>query len=207
MPKTVAIIQARLGSTRLPRKVLSYIGDLTALEWVVRAAKAASLVDQVVVATPDLEIVGFCTSIIDVDYWMGPEDNVLKRFRDAADMAEADIIVRLTADCPFVDPRIIDKCIETGSCAVDQWPDGMDVQVFKAEWLSPMCDREHVVPLNNSLAQLPCPGGHLRDIRLTLDTAEDLERLRFIAEYLPKNRPPTWHETLSAYMKLHQEAA
>ena len=109
MPKVVAIIQARLGSTRLPRKVLSYIDGLTALEWVVRAAKAVKLVDQVIVATPDVEIAGFCNAIIGVDYWIGPEDNVLKRFKDAAEFAGADVVVRLTSDCPFLDPRIIEK--------------------------------------------------------------------------------------------------
>lgn len=203
MPKVVAIIQARLGSTRLPGKVLMDIGGKTALQWIVDAASAASLVGQVVVATPDIKLFYHCRDVLGV---LGPEDNVLERFKRAAEQTGAMKIVRLTADCPFVDSDIIDECIQTNRCAVDEWPDGMDVQVFDASWL-PMGDREHIIPVHNNLPQLPCPAGNLRHIRLTLDTAADLARLRAIAEHLPKDRPPRWKETLAAYAKLEKKAA
>lgn len=186
--RTVAIIQARLGSTRLPGKVSMEIGGRPALEWVIRAAEFSS-VDEVIVATPDLEIWSKYGGIL------GPEDDVLSRFILAAEKTNAERIVRLTADCPFVDPGLINRCISNNCCAVDEWPDGMDVQVFNSLWL-PLGDREHVVPVNNNLPQLKCPQGNLRHIRVTLDTEEDLHKLRVIAEKLDKTRPPHWWEVV-----------
>jgi spore coat polysaccharide biosynthesis protein SpsF (cytidylyltransferase family) len=176
MPKVVAIIQARMGSTRLPGKVLMDLKGKPVLQWVVEAAQNARLVDEVIVVTPDLVIADWCGRH-GVQSLIGPEDDVLARFVMAAEKTKADVIVRLTADCPFLDPILIDLCIATRSCAVDEWPDGKDVQVFETAWLA-FGDKEHVVPVKNNLPQLSCPAGNMRHIRLTLDTADDLQRLR-----------------------------
>jgi len=186
-----------MGSTRLPRKVLMDLGGKPVLKWVFDAAKAAKLVHHVVVATPDYEIVEFCDAN-EIPWSMGPEDDVLERFIIAAEHTRATKIIRLTADCPFLDPEIIDQCILLNESAVDEWPDGMDVQVIDPRWL-PMGDREHVVPVKNNLPQLACPVGNMRHVRVTLDTPEDLERCRTMAKFLPKNRPPKWRETISAH--------
>jgi spore coat polysaccharide biosynthesis protein SpsF (cytidylyltransferase family) len=197
--KTTAIILARMGSTRLPGKVLMDLGGKPVLEWVIDAAYEANLVDEVVVATPDIRIMEFCADKCRVVG--GPEDNVLERFTGAAVYTGSDVVVRLTADCPFVDPGVIDKCIANTACAVNEWPDGLDTQVLLTQWL-PMGDREHIVPVNNCLAQLPCPMGNLRHVRVTLDTFSDLENLRKIAEHLPNDRAPYWQETVEVWSEL-----
>lgn len=186
-----------MGSTRLPGKVLKDIAGLSVLKWIVRAAQYAKLIDDVVVATPDMEIQNYCAER-GINCVIGPEDDVLGRFQMAASFVNASKLVRLTADCPFVDPHVIDECIQKNACAVKYWPDGMDVQVLEKVWL-PLGDREHVVPVNNNLPQLYCPVGNMRHVRVTLDTAQDLTRLREIAEHLPKDRPPLWQETLASY--------
>lgn len=170
------------------------IGGGPAIEWVIRAAEYSS-VDEVIVATPDLDIWSEYGGVL------GPEDDVLSRFQLAAEKTNAERIVRLTGDCPFIDPGIINRCISNNCCAVDEWPDGMDVQVFNALWL-PLGDREHVVPVNNNLAQLKCPQGNLRNLRVTLDTSDDLLWLRWMAQHLPKDRPPHWWEVVELYSEL-----
>ena len=199
MPKVV--IQARMGSKRLPGKVLMGIGGKAVLQWVVDAANNTALVDDVIVATPDDIIVDYCKAK-KIGWVKGPEDDVLERFK----MVEAETFVRLTADCPFVDPEIIDICISRNACAVDEWPDGMDVQVFERKLLE-FGDKEHVVPVNNYLPQLPCSEGNLRHIRVTLDTIDDLDKLRLMAKFLPTYRPPRWRETLSVYNRLDKLCA
>ena len=190
-----AVIQARMGSKRLPGKVMMDIGGKPALQWVVDSANWA-LVDDVVVATPDDEIVNYCKKN-DINYIKGPEDNVLERFR----MIEADTFVRLTADCPFVDYELMDICVMRNACAVDQWPDGLDVQIFSRKLLK-FGDPEHVVPLDNYLPQLPCSMGNMRHVRITLDTQEDLDHLRLMASFMSKNRPPRWRETISIHERV-----
>lgn len=197
MHKVVAVIQARMGSTRLPGKVLMDLNGKTVLRWMIDAARASELVDEVVVATPDHSIMSYCEDIT-IHCTMGPEDNVIRRFEIAAQETGADMIVRLTSDCPFVDPWVIDQCVAKSCCATQFWPDGLDVQTLRSVWL-PLGDKEHVIPVNNTLPQLPCPMGNLRHMRMTLDTFEDLENLRLIAKRLPKDRPPYWQETVGAY--------
>lgn len=113
---TIAIIQARLGSTRLPNKVLMQIppeSGVSMLEMVVRKVMLATMVDDVAVVTPDLKIGQLC------EVWNGAyfvtankERDVLKEYYDAATEMKADVIVRITADCPLIRSEIIDKCID-----------------------------------------------------------------------------------------------
>src|SRR5690348_13104051 len=103
----VAVIQARVGSTRLPGKVLRPPGATTVLGWVVQAASAAVTVDSVIVATstdPGDEPVMEAAQALGVAAARGPEDDVLARFLVAVrDLADDEIVVRLTADCPLLD--------------------------------------------------------------------------------------------------------
>src|SRR5512144_1514270 len=108
--KVVAVIQARMGSTRLPGKVMMNLGGFPVLAWCVRAARAAPGVDEVWVATStqpaDDVIETWCYGLgrdawYRVNCWRGSETDVLSRFRGAAEQSEADIILRLTGDCPF----------------------------------------------------------------------------------------------------------
>src|SRR5256885_11632865 len=110
--KITAIIQARMGSTRLPGKVLMDLGGETVLARVVRRLRRASRVDEVVVATTDTasddEIRTECARL-QVPCFRSSEHNVLDRFFRAAEQFRSDMIVRVTADCPLIDPEVVDE--------------------------------------------------------------------------------------------------
>ena len=112
--KIVAIIQARMGSTRLPGKVLQEIADCTMLELVVRRTQKSRLIDEVVVATTtksaDSAIVAECNRL-SVPVFCGSEDDVLDRYYQVAKAHSADYIVRITSDCPLIDPAVVDYII------------------------------------------------------------------------------------------------
>ena len=147
----VAIVQARMGSTRLPGKVLKEVGNTSIIEFQIDRIRQARLVDEVVVATStqpqDREIVDYCKRR-GINCFTGPEDDVLTRYHDCAVKSSASTVVRLTADCPFTDPVIIDQVIalrqESGADfaantvppETSYWPDGSDVEVFSMQALS-----------------------------------------------------------------------
>lgn len=175
--KVVAVIQARMGSTRLPGKSMADLKGKPLIEWVFDAARRAKLIDEIWVATDrkSPEIVDWCRG--KCDCFMGDEHDVLSRFKTVARISNADLIVRLTADCPMLDPDLIDRCIEIKGASTEQWPDGMDIQCITPALLE-VGDTEHVVPLNHALPQVVNPIGNQRHVRLTVDTQEDLDRLR-----------------------------
>lgn len=220
--KSVAIIQARTGSTRLPGKVLEELAGLTILEWVTRAAAAVPGIDHVVVATTDAKsddtIATFCADK-KIACFRGSEDDVLARFAGAAREAKADIVMRLTADCPLLDPHVCGQSLAmliekdadyATNCDPATWPDGLDNEVFTAKALYEADEkahrrsqREHVTPYirnsryNNKVEALICPIPNLQSHRWTVDTPEDLEFLRAVAPHLPTDRPPHFIEVLS----------
>ena len=112
----VAIIQARMASTRLPAKVLADISGRPMLWHVVNRVRQARAIDRVVVATSaestDDAIAQFCQAC-QIDCYRGSETDVLDRFYRAAQTFAADTVVRITADCPLIDPQIIDKVVHT----------------------------------------------------------------------------------------------
>lgn len=145
--KTVAIIQARLGSTRLPGKVLMDLGGHTVLEWCVRACRATAGIDDVVIATSELPaddvIRRFCDGH-NLPCFRGSEVDVLSRFFGAAFHTHADVILRLTGDCPFLDPHVIGQVVRLRKDAnadyasnVDPpgFPDGLDTEIFTFDTL------------------------------------------------------------------------
>lgn len=162
---TVAIIQARMGSTRLPEKVLKEIRGRPMLEYVVERTRRASLVDDVVVATSDAgqddAIAEFCADH-GVECFRGSEPDVLDRYYQAAREYDADTVVRITGDCPLITPAVIDRVVGTyGQSDSDYvsnilyytYPVGFDVEVFPFEtleetWETATTDRqrEHVTP-------------------------------------------------------------
>jgi glutamate-1-semialdehyde aminotransferase/spore coat polysaccharide biosynthesis protein SpsF (cytidylyltransferase family) len=219
--KTVAIIQARMGSTRLPGKVLTDLAGKPVLAWVVNAARAALGVDDVWVATStaaaDDAIVAWCDKNKVAGY-RGSEADVLDRYVGAAKASGADIVVRLTADCPFLDPSIIAQVVRLrAATGVDYasnvdpatWPDGLDCEVVTVKALTAAhaeatrpSHREHVTPFvrNNryrfasETLIAPLPG--LAEERWTLDTPEDFAFLSAIAPRLPLDRPPSYLDVL-----------
>jgi len=205
---TVGIIQARMASTRLPGKIMMDISGEPLLGRVVRRTRQARTLNLVVVATTDQPVDDvvqqFCREA-GILCFRGNEDDVLDRFYQAAKQFEADVIVRLTADCPLLDPLVIDKVVRT-FCAGDYdyvsntleptYPDGLDTEVFRRLALeqawreaSLKSEREHVTPYIWKRPALFHVANvehdqNLSDQRWTVDVPEDLEFVRRIYRYL-----------------------
>lgn len=171
--KTIAIIQARMGSTRLPNKVLLDVHGKTILEHVVARVLYAQSIKMVVVATTvdpeDLSIVELM-SRQKISVYCGGQEDVLDRYYQAARLFHADPIVRITADCPVLDPVVIDQVVaryfeaEADYCSnilSETFPDGQDVEVFSFATLERAWrdaahppEREHVTPYMKKNPQL-----------------------------------------------------
>ncbi|MBT3931731.1 MAG: aminotransferase class III-fold pyridoxal phosphate-dependent enzyme [Rhodospirillaceae bacterium] len=219
---TVALIQARMGSSRLPGKVLEEVGGCLVLARCVAAASASRLTGSVCVATSteavDDPIAAWCADN-GVTAFRGSETDVLSRMHGAAREANAETVVRLTADCPLHDPSVIDQVIwfyrATGADYASNthpstWPDGLDVEVFSMSVLERAqheadlpSEREHVtrwMRANASQLQtetLICPLPDLHRRRWTLDTADDLARIRQIAEQFDPATLPSFLDVLA----------
>lgn len=198
--KTVAIIQARLGSQRLPNKVLlEVVPGISMLEMVVRKAWLATLVHEVIVTSPDFKICTvtrlFCGHTAVYQY-SGKRDVVREYWAAATqhnlqDMNLMGPIVRLTADCPLLRPQEIDKCIQAfldnevdlvynTECEKDMTGDGLDVEVFSRGALEMAHkyskDREHVTSwMRKELKTLFVPAPEFEGC--SVDTQEDYERV------------------------------
>lgn len=200
--KVVAIIQARTGSTRLPGKVLLDLAGQPVLSHVVQRVRRAARVDQVVVATtarPEDRAVVRLAQREGAAVFCGSEDDVLDRTYQAARRFQADVVVRVTADCPLIDPAIVDQTIARFQAADGPWdyvatdnsfPDGLDTEVFSVEALTcawrkarMASEREHVTPFlykhpeRFRTLRIACQED-LSQCRWTLDESEDLEFLR-----------------------------
>lgn len=211
-PTIVAIIQARMSSSRLPGKVLEQLGPKRVIDHVVDRAKASPGVTRVAVATSldpaDDPIAAHCSGR-GIAVHRGPLDDVLGRYGialDAERLAPGDAVIRLTADCPLLDPSLIGIVVERfrqGDVAavfnVDppSWPDGLDCELFRVDVLATAVsearradDREHVGPfIRRNRARFPaanirCPAGQYETHRWTLDTPADLAFLRRVVEQL-----------------------
>ena len=169
--KTIAIIQARLTSTRFPQKILEKINNLTLIEFLVKRVKASKKVDQVIVAIPNNKENRILKKYLkNVDFFLGSEEDVLDRYFHCAKELKLDVIIRITSDCPLIDPEIIDKCVKkfenenfdylsnvhkkiNGNWIYDPcgFPSGFAVEVFTFNALEnawknakKLSDREHV---------------------------------------------------------------
>jgi glutamate-1-semialdehyde 2,1-aminomutase len=190
--KSVAIIQARMGSTRLPNKVMKLIDGVPMIELLLaRLARAVEL-DEIVVATSvDERNQPLVEHVSKLGYrcYQGSENDVLDRYIQAAKMAQADVIIRVTGDCPLIDPDLVDAAIRSYKAAcVDylsnasppSYPDGLDTEVFSfaaleraaAETNKPY-DHEHVTPYLRE-------SGKFR--QTALQNAEDLSALRWTVD-------------------------
>ena len=113
--KVLAIIQARYLSTRLPGKVLKKINGITILEILIKRLSKSKHISKIIVACTsnkhDKKIIDICNKI-EIDYFIGSENNVLERFYNAAKKFKGENIVRVTSDCPLIDPQIVDSVID-----------------------------------------------------------------------------------------------
>jgi len=225
----VAVIQARMTSTRLPGKVLMDIAGKPALELMLSRVSKAKTLDRIVIATTsnatDDPVADLCRRL-GVGVFRGSEVDVLERYLGAALEARATTVVRLTADCPFADPAVIDGAVDffrggywdyAGNANRRTFPDGLDVEVFSATALGRAARearhpfaREHVTPYLRGIKTEMIGDGHFRrgdymfvadfaHVRWTLDRPDDLERLRRLASLLPEGFG--WLEALSVATK------
>lgn len=189
------IIQARMGSSRLPGKVLKTIKDKTILGYVIDSVSKSNYIDNIVIATTDNDddyaIVEYCEEN-NLNVFRGSENDVLDRYYQCAKKNKAKNIVRITADCPLHDYKVIDKVIEefinsdydyVTNTFEYTYPDGMDVEIFTFEALENawknsklLSEREHVTPYirNNKFKVKNVYSDKENPIyRLTLDEPED----------------------------------
>ncbi len=208
--KTGILIQARMGAERLPGKILKPLaGSYPVLKWVVERSRKAREAHQVIVATTvspaDDAVELFCREQR-VDFFRGSEPNVFERFFECSRQFELGVIVRVTADCPFLSSETIDACIErfreTGCDYLNNsrlkktYPRGLDVEVVSMETLQKLSkkkltrdEQEHVTlyiyehPEEFHIETIEA-GEELRepDLRLTLDTMDDYKLLNAVAE-------------------------
>ncbi len=205
----VVIIQARAGSTRLPGKVLQDLRGTPVLGWSIARAKAIGDIDTVWCAVPegaDNDPVAALALRFGAKVARGPEHDVLTRYLIAARAANASVVMRITSDCPLIDPQVsgsvLSAFFETGAdyasnVAPRTWPRGLDTEVFSRDVLETMAaaateayDREHVTPWLRNSPDVVCHNVALADDRYaswrwTLDYEQDLMFMRAIADRIP----------------------
>ena len=200
----VAIVQARMGSTRLPGKVLKMVCNKPLLWHIVSRLHHSKKIDRLVVATStnqlDNDVDAFCREQ-DILCFRGSEEDVLDRYYNAGKRYAAQAVVRITADCPMIDPTVLDEIVEayqqTGCDYVSNtltrtYPDGLDVEVFSFKALEKAwqearlaSEREHVTPYiwkNQDRFKIHHVKGKMDQSsqRWTVDEPEDLEFVRRI---------------------------
>jgi spore coat polysaccharide biosynthesis protein SpsF len=206
LSRIVATIEARMASSRLPGKVMAEASGKPMLELMIERLRFVPELEEIVVATTTNrsdDVVAELAARIGAGCWRGSEDDVLARVLDAAQAHAADIIVELTGDCPLVDPAIVSRVIghhrQSGAdyvsnCLQQTYPLGMETQVFSTSVLADAArrtddpeDREHVSlfiyrhPEIFSIADVKAPPAECRpELRLTLDTKEDLAVIRSV---------------------------
>lgn len=205
----VVILQARLRSSRLPKKVLKEVNGRALLSYQIERLKRTESVGRIITAVPkeDRELIAFCENE-KVDLFCGSEEDVLSRYYDAAKAYQADVVIRITGDCPLIDPDIIEKalvhfegCDYVSNCLERTYPRGMDVEVMTFEALKKAADeaekpyeREHVTPyivLHPRKFRLKnfTYSKDYSSIRLTVDTKEDFELVEKVIETLYPQDP------------------
>jgi spore coat polysaccharide biosynthesis protein SpsF len=208
MGKTICVIQARVGSTRLPNKVLMDLCGMSMLERTVYRASAASwYFDDLIVATGRNKENDIIEDICMYNHWKcirGSEYNVLSRFHLVAQTEQADHIIRIGADSPFIDPTIIGKAVgvytKSGADYVstmtlrESYPRGQHVEVFSKNalvraWLYDEKDREHVTPYiwkNPDMFKLSAvvADKDYSKYNMDVDTMEDYRKARYLYDKL-----------------------
>jgi glutamate-1-semialdehyde 2,1-aminomutase len=222
--KIVAIIQARMGSTRLPNKVMRLINGMTMIEILLARLAKSKKIDQIVIATStDKNNTPLIEHVEKMGYVCipGSENDVLSRYIIAAKKVHADIIVRITGDCPLIDPALVDKVIEQftvssvdyfSNISPPTYPDGLDVEVFSLQALErsqqetqQTFDREHVTPFLRDSGFFRTAGltnkENLSSLRWTVDEISDLNVITQVLKHFEPNIHFTWEQVLDLQRK------
>ena len=224
--KIVAIVQARLGSTRLPNKVLKKINGMPLIEILLTRLSKSERINKIIVATtthPRDLILGEKVNQLGFDCEYGSEKNVFNRYMRAAERHQADIIVRITGDCPLIDPKLVDKTIEmfllenvdyASTGLKPSFPDGLDVEVFSFDafkrsekLLDSKYDEEHVTPKLYAGSFRTCyleHGENLSHFRWTVDEQVDLDVIESVFEYFKPDIHFSWEQVVE-FQKNHPD--
>ncbi len=232
--KVLAITQARYGSTRLPAKILKEVNGQTLLEIHLKRILQTKTIDKLKIATTDEEGSKFIVEVADkvgVEYFKGSVDDVLSRFYGTAESEKPDYVIRLTSDCPLIDPNVIDAVVTFAiehpeydyvHTEAKSFPDGLDTEVMKFAAIEKAykeanlkSEREHVTPYiwKNGTAEggtifntynYPNPEGEYNadDYRITIDEPEDFEVIKALIENLGIDK--CWKEYID-YLLEHKE--
>lgn len=231
MPRFVVVAQARADSSRLPGKVLMPAGGMPVLAQVVRRAKAIPGVNAVCLATSDRPVddpVAAAGEAAGAVVFRGSADDVLSRYAGAAEKLQADTVMRLTCDCPLLDPQLCGEVAALRERAEADyasnvepplWPHGLDCEIFTRAALElaqasavDAADREHVTLWLRHAptvrrAHLPGPGGELAMQRWTLDYPEDYALVKHVLDAFSSSREiPDWRAVM-AYLRDHPDVA
>jgi spore coat polysaccharide biosynthesis protein SpsF len=228
----LAIVQARMGSTRLPNKAMFKIKGIPVIEHVVRRVMGSKFIDKIVVATTmnrsdDVLEKYIKAKLKGCDVFRGSEENVLERFYLCAKRYKPEIIVRITADDPLKDPEIIDEAIKLiqkdgsidycSNTLKPSYPEGLDVEVFRFSALEKAykeakldSEKEHVTPYiwknpGKFKTQNYSYKEDLSKWRWTLDKTEDFEFMKAIYEEFYDKNPNFSYKSVINYLKNHPE--
>ena len=197
----LGIIQARMNSSRLPGKVILPFAGTTIIECIYQRVKQSSRIDEVIVGTSKEPSDDMLVKLLDenkLNYFRGSLNNVLQRFASICEIYKPNFVVRVTGDCPLIDSKIIDICVEKcieSDCdyfrLLEPYPDGMDVEVFKTSALKianikakKNSEREHLGQyfINNQddfiLGGINLFEPEHQAIRITLDEEQDYQLFR-----------------------------
>src|SRR6056297_1611933 len=218
--KVVAIIQARMGSTRFPKKVMRPLGGRPLIERLIERLARSRTIDEIVLATSTesandelarhVEAIGYRV-------FRGSENDVLGRFLGAAEASRPDAVVRITGDCPLIDPAVVDQVVSefrqgeydyVSNTMPATFPDGLDTEVFTfaalkraAEEATRDADREHVTPYIHSSGKFQClnvtAGSDYSQRRWTVDEPEDFEVVQAIFEHFEQRTDFGWKDVLA----------
>ena len=227
--KVICIIQARVNSTRLPKKVLKDLSGKICIQRVIERVKKSTLLDEIWIATTKMRADRVFKKICEenkINFFQGDVNDVLSRYNNIVKISNADYIVRITADCPLIDSKIIDKAIKLirvkkfdylSNTLNRTYPDGIDVEVFSKKALKKTYKyalhpflKEHVTPYMHGLVPKGIKSGNFyigefsnkvnyEKYRFTLDRKEDLDFLKKI--YSQLGDYCTWKEAVRHIQK------
>lgn len=216
--KTSIIIQARLGSKRLPNKIFKKVNNKTILEIIYKRVSKSKKADDIIFAIPknreNLKLKNFIKKKLKAKLFLGPEEDVLKRYYMTAKKFKSDVIVRITSDCPFADPSIIDGYIDilkrdnldyVYNGHPHTYPDGFDVEVFNFKSLRVAhkfsklrVQKEGVTKyFRDNLKKfktkhINSPIKNISQLRVTLDEEDDFKLISSIFDYFKPNIYFNW---------------
>ncbi|RHX91165.1 glutamate-1-semialdehyde aminotransferase [Leptospira yasudae] len=220
--KIIAIVQARMGSTRFPNKVMQTLAGKPMIGILIDRLSRAKKIDQIVVATSldakNDALVAYLDQI-GVSSFRGSENDVLDRYYQAAILYNADIVIRITGDCPLVDPDLVDQLVElffskrndyVSNINPPTFPDGVDIEIFSMEALKiahsvaiKPFDREHVTPFlreNEQFSKMNLTHEEdLSHLRWTVDEKNDLEVVKNIFDHFEPRIDFNWKDVIKLY--------